>query len=145
MTLRTVSDATSSWALALVVATPMPAARVAAVNRDFMGVNSRACSIGPLAILSQESDRTMMLFLLVHFKWKRRINYANSQHRGALMALATTASAQTKAGHAARRSTHRPDRVGKFRTRGPVTAGPFLLPQYRNNCGNPADAASVYR
>jgi hypothetical protein len=36
----------------------------------------------------------------------------------------------SKPGHAARRSTHRrPDRVRKFRTRGPVTADPFLLPQ----------------
>ena len=60
MTLRPVSDAMSCWALALVVAAPMPAARVAAVNIGFMGSLRARLNFAHGRTLRQESDRTMM-------------------------------------------------------------------------------------
>jgi hypothetical protein len=47
MTPRAISDPTSYWALALVVARPMPAATVAAVNIGFMEVTQGPIRIDP--------------------------------------------------------------------------------------------------
>jgi hypothetical protein len=51
----------SCWVLALVVATSIPAARVAAVNIGFMGVTQGPIELAHRPTFSQKSDRTMML------------------------------------------------------------------------------------